>query len=115
GPRSPLGRDPARDGSRPGDAGRRRRNSVMLNPELLQRRIAEAIPSALVEVRDLTGTGDHFEAQVVSSTFLGKSMIEQHQECYAAVQDLLKTGEVHALALKTFTPEQWKTLRPLGD
>lgn len=87
----------------------------MLSPELLQRRIAEAIPSAQVEVRDLTGTGDHFEAQVVSSTFLGKSMILQHQEVYAAVQDLLKTGELHALALKTFTPEQWKTLRPLGD
>jgi acid stress-induced BolA-like protein IbaG/YrbA len=86
----------------------------MLDPDLIQKRIAEAIPTAQVEVRDLTGTGDHFEAQVVSSTFLGKSMIQQHQEVYAAVQDLLKTGELHALALKTFTPEQWKTLRPPG-
>jgi len=86
----------------------------MLNPELIQKKIAEAIPAAQVEVRDLTGTGDHFEAQVVSSTFLGKTMIQQHQEVYAAVQDLLKTGELHALALKTFTPEQWKTLRPPG-
>lgn len=86
----------------------------MLNPEVIQKRIAGAIPTAQVEVRDLTGTGDHFEAQVVSATFLGKSMIQQHQEVYAAVQDLLKTGELHALALKTFTPEQWKTLRPPG-
>jgi acid stress-induced BolA-like protein IbaG/YrbA len=86
----------------------------MLNPDLIQKKIAEALPTAQVEVRDLTGTGDHFEAQVVSSTFLGKSMIQQHQEVYAAVQDLLKTGELHALALKTFTPEQWKALRPPG-
>lgn len=80
----------------------------MLSPELLQKRIGAAVTDSDVEVRDLTGTGDHFEARVVSPAFEGKTMIEQHQMVYGTVQELLKTGELHALALKTFTPEQWK-------
>lgn len=82
----------------------------MLNPEQLRRRIAAALPDAEIEIRDLTGTGDHFEARVVSEAFTGKSMIEQHKLVYAPLQELLKTGELHALALKTFSPEQWKKL-----
>jgi len=82
----------------------------MLDPELIRRRIAEALPGAEVEVKDTTGTGDHFEARVVSPDFVGKSMVEQHKLVYAPLGDLLKTGELHALALKTYSPEQWKKL-----
>lgn len=70
--------------------------------------IAGALEGAQVEVRDTTGTGDHFEARVVSAAFEGKTMIEQHRLVYAPLQALLQTGELHALALKTYTPEQWK-------
>jgi acid stress-induced BolA-like protein IbaG/YrbA len=73
----------------------------------LKRRIEQGLPGSEVEIRDLTGTGDHFEARVVSPAFGGKSLIEQHQLVYAPLQDLLKTGELHALALKTYSPEQW--------
>ena len=76
----------------------------------LKRRIEESLPGAEVELKDLTGTGDHFEARVVSESFTGKSLVEQHQQVYAPLQDLLKTGELHALALKTYSPEQWKRL-----
>jgi acid stress-induced BolA-like protein IbaG/YrbA len=81
----------------------------VLDPNEIRRRIAESLPGSEVEVRDMTGTGDHFEAWVVSETFAGKPMIEQHQLVYRPLQDLLKSGELHALALKTFTPEQWKS------
>jgi acid stress-induced BolA-like protein IbaG/YrbA len=84
----------------------------MLDPKELERRIASALDAAEVEVKDLTGTGDHFEARVVSASFLGKSMVEQHQLVYAPLNDLLKTGELHALALKTYSPEQWKKQNP---
>jgi acid stress-induced BolA-like protein IbaG/YrbA len=80
----------------------------MLNPEEIRRRIAVSLPGSEITVRDLTGTGDHFEARVVSAAFAGKPMIEQHQLVYRPLQELLKTGELHALAVKTFTPEQWK-------
>ena len=83
----------------------------MLDPSEIRRRIAESLPGSEVEVRDMTGTGDHFEAWVVSTAFSGKPMIEQHQLVYRSLQDLLRTGELHALALKTYTPEQWKAER----
>lgn len=76
----------------------------------LKRRIEQGIAQAEVEIRDLTGTGDHFEARVVAPAFAGKSLVEQHQLVYAPLQDLLKTGELHALALKTYSPEQWQKL-----
>jgi acid stress-induced BolA-like protein IbaG/YrbA len=79
----------------------------VLSADDLQRRVQEALPGAEVVFKDLTGTGDHFEARVVSAGFAGKSMIEQHQAVYAPLQDVLRTGELHALVLKTYTPEQW--------
>jgi len=80
--------------------------------EEIQQRILGALPGAEVEVRDLTGTHDHYEARVVAAAFSGRPMVEQHKLVYAALDDVLKTGELHALALKTFSPEQWaKTQR----
>ncbi|MDQ3266523.1 MAG: BolA/IbaG family iron-sulfur metabolism protein [Myxococcota bacterium] len=75
--------------------------------EEIQARILGALPGAEVEVRDITGTGDHYEARVVSESFAGRAMIEQHKLVYGALDDVLKTGELHALALKTFSPDQW--------
>jgi acid stress-induced BolA-like protein IbaG/YrbA len=75
--------------------------------------IRGALPDADVEVVDVKGTGDHFEARVVSAAFEGLSMIEQHQRVYAPLKAHLATGELHALALKTYTPSAWSR-RPGG-
>jgi acid stress-induced BolA-like protein IbaG/YrbA len=80
----------------------------MLEVQEIQRRIVAALPGAEVEVRDLTGTGDHFEARVVSAAFEGLAMLDQHQAVYGPLRDVLDSGALHALALKTYTPEQWK-------
>ena len=85
----------------------------MLTADQIQQRIKHALPDSDVEVKDLTGTGDHFEARVVSDAFSDKSMIDQHKLVYGPLQDWLKTGQLHALALKTFSPEQWKRFNPL--
>ena len=61
---------------------------------------------ATVFVKDLGG-GDHLEAIVVSSDFAGKTRVRQHQMVYAALQNELATEAIHALALRTFTPEKW--------
>jgi acid stress-induced BolA-like protein IbaG/YrbA len=84
----------------------------MLDAEHIRERILGALPGSEVQVRDTTGTGDHFEAAVASAAFVGKPMVQQHKLVYAAVQDWLQTGELHALALKTYSPEQWKKLGP---
>ncbi|HXX32084.1 MAG TPA: BolA family transcriptional regulator [Myxococcaceae bacterium] len=83
----------------------------MLDPAELSRRIRDALPGAEVEVRDLTGTGDHFEARVVAPGFEGLGMLDQHQAVYRPLRDLLDSGVLHALALKTYTPDQWQQLQ----
>lgn len=65
--------------------------------------IKSGIPDAEVMVK---GEGDHFEATVVSQQFEGRSMVQQHQLVYATLGDRMG-GEIHALALHTYTPETW--------
>ena len=75
----------------------------MIAIDVLRSKLLAAFPGAQIEVTDLTGTSDHFEAIVVSSAFAGKSRIEQHKMVYASLGDSMKS-DIHALALKTRTP-----------
>lgn len=79
----------------------------MVEPTEIEARIRSALPEAeLVEVVDLTGGKDHFQATVVSRRFAAMTRIEQHQTIYRALGDLM-SGPVHALALRTLTPDAW--------
>ena len=79
----------------------------MVESEVLEERIRQGVGDVShIVVKDLTGTKDHWEALVVSEAFAGKSPIEQHQIVYAALGELM-AGPVHALALKTYSPESW--------
>lgn len=78
----------------------------MISVEAVRRLLSQAFPDGKVQVSDMTGTGDHYEASIVSEAFVGKSLIEQHQLVYAALGAAMK-GPIHALALKTYTPEAW--------
>jgi acid stress-induced BolA-like protein IbaG/YrbA len=79
----------------------------VLDANDLKSQIEAALPGAEVSLSDTTGTGDHFKARVIFTGFAGKTMVEQHQMVYAPLRPLLHTGELHALALETYTPEQW--------
>jgi len=59
------------------------------------------------EVCHVDGDGRHWYATVVSTAFEGKRLIARHQQVYAAMGARLKTDEVHALSMKTFTPAEW--------
>jgi stress-induced morphogen len=72
----------------------------MPSPDVVRSRLLAAFPQAKIEVTDLTGTQDHFQALVVSPSFDGKSRIEQHKMVYAALGELMD-GPIHALALTT--------------
>ena len=72
--------------------------------------IQTSLPDAQVFINDLTGGGDHLEAVVVSSEFAGKTRVKQHQMVYGALQAHLASEAIHALALKTYTPEAWKAV-----
>jgi acid stress-induced BolA-like protein IbaG/YrbA len=51
--------------------------------------------------------GEHFEAVVVAELFRDLNRVKQHKLVYAALEQEMK-GEVHALALRTLTPEAWE-------
>ena len=72
--------------------------------------IRAALPEATVRVHDQTGTGDHFEAVIVSPTFAEKGLVERHQLIYGSLKDAM-AGPIHALSLKTYTPDEWAKLR----
>lgn len=79
----------------------------MFQASEIKRIIEEAIPGATAVVIDEANDGEHFVAEVVSPTFEGKSLVAQHQQIYRALGSLMG-GAIHALALKTYTPDQWQ-------
>ena len=80
----------------------------MVEPSVLEQRLREKLSGVThVEVKDMTGTKDHFEAVIVASAFAGQSRVKQHQLVYGALGELM-VGPVHALTFKTLTPEAWE-------
>ena len=63
------------------------------------------VVSATGLAADDANDGAHFSAQVISSAFDGLSRVRQHQMVYGTLGDAMQ-GAVHALALRTLTPEQ---------
>lgn len=80
----------------------------MISPDEIRSTLEKALPGSTIRVDDLTGGGDHFQVWIISSAFEGKSLIDQHQMVYGALREALGSERIHALALKTYTPEQWE-------
>ena len=78
----------------------------MFEASEIKRLIEAALPGSVAHVLDEANDGEHFVAEVVSPTFEGLSLVRQHQAVYAALGARMG-GAIHALALKTYTPEQW--------
>ncbi len=74
----------------------------------IQIKIETSFPETMARVIDLTGTQDHYQATIISPAFKGKLMIEQHRMIYGIFQKEIDSGELHALTLKTYTPEQYQ-------
>tara|TARA_R110002096_G_scaffold416576_3_gene619675 strand:+ start:114038 stop:114271 length:234 start_codon:yes stop_codon:yes gene_type:complete len=66
--------------------------------------ILEILPDADVQVQDMRGDGSQFAAHVVSSEFVGKNRVQQHQLVYKALKGKIG-AELHALSLQTSAPE----------
>ncbi|MGB3201200.1 MAG: BolA family transcriptional regulator [Nodosilinea sp.] len=79
----------------------------MITPDQVSAMIKAGLPDASVQVQDLTGGGDHYQVVVVSSQFEGCGLVQQHQLVYKAVREAMSSEAIHALALKTYTPDDW--------
>ena len=65
--------------------------------------ILNKLPDSKVKVENLKGN-DHLQVTVISSRFNGLSLVKQHQLVYSALKKELASEAIHALALKTETP-----------
>lgn len=74
-----------------------------MDTNTIRQLIEQGLPGARVAVQGDDGV--HFEALVVSDAFQGKLPLARHRLVYATLGELMG-GEIHALALRTMTPEE---------
>lgn len=67
--------------------------------------IEAGLPGSQVQVNGDDGV--HFDAVIVAAAFEGKGMLAQHKMVYATLGDGMD-GAIHALSMRTFTPDEWK-------
>jgi monothiol glutaredoxin len=72
--------------------------------ESVQQLIEQGFEEAEVRV---TGEGCSLEVTVISQEFAGLARIKQHRRVQDRVKHLLASGELHALSINTYTPEEW--------
>lgn len=77
---------------------------MLPTPEQVRQYIADHLECDHIEVY---GDGSHFEALIVSPAFEGKRSIARHQLVYKAMGERMK-AEVHALSMRTLTPDEYK-------
>ena len=79
----------------------------MVTPESIRQSIEQGMTTTHLSVN---GDGRHFEAVVVSEEFTGKNRVQRHQRVYQTLGDRMRE-EIHALSMKTFTPQEWESSR----
>ena len=76
----------------------------MLSNEEIEQRLKKSDEVFYVKVE---GDGYKYQLTIVSDLFLGKSKVARQQWVYAQLKDLITTGRLHALSMKTWTKEEW--------
>lgn len=77
----------------------------MLEPKQIESWIAAGIACEHLAVE---GDGQHFAALIVSSEFSGLNRVKRQQRINAILKARFDSGELHALSMRTLTPEEWK-------
>lgn len=81
-----------------------------MQPEAIQQLIENGIDGVQAIV---SGDGSHFQAIVIGACFEGKSMVQQQKMVYAVLDEHITSGAIHALSIKTYTPDKWQTAQKL--
>jgi len=81
-----------------------------MDPEEVKKMIEAGLPGCEVTVK---GDGSHFDAVVVGEVFAGQTPVKRQQLVYATVNDHITSGQLHALSIKTYTPDEWQTAKKL--
>ncbi|MGM0593142.1 MAG: BolA family protein [Pseudomonadota bacterium] len=81
-----------------------------MQPEDVKAMLEAGIPGAEVKV---SGDGSHFDVTIVSPEFEGKTMVQEQQMVNTILYDKITSGEIHAINIKAYTPEEWKSASKL--
>ncbi len=73
---------------------------MSLTVNQIESKLKEQFPDAKIQLKDLTGGGDHWQLVIESKAFRDKTLIEQHQLVYGAVKEWMHR-EIHALSMTT--------------
>ena len=78
-----------------------------MTPEELQTILQSQLNDCEVKV---SGDGYHYEVVAIGERFAGLSPVKKQQAVYGCINDLIVDGTVHAVSIKTYTPQQWSAL-----
>ncbi len=76
-----------------------------MTPEAVKELLTAALPDCQVSV---AGDGRHFDISVVGELFSGLRPVQRQQKVYAVLSDEIASGDIHAVNMKTYTPEEWQ-------
>ncbi|CBL44223.1 Predicted transcriptional regulator, BolA superfamily [gamma proteobacterium HdN1] len=82
-----------------------------MDENLIKSRLQTGFPDAEVHV-DLMG--NKAQVVVVSDAFAGKRVVQKQQMVYQQLNDLLASGELHAVSMQTLTPDEWAQKKKFG-
>ena len=80
----------------------------MMHPETIETLLREGLPCDHLTV---DGDGQHFQAVIVCAEFAGLTRVQRQQRVNAVLKGHFDTGVLHALSMKTLTPEEWSVPR----
>lgn len=79
-----------------------------MNAAILKSLIEQNLPETEAHIE--TDDNVHFSAIIISKAFETTiSKVKQQQMVYAIINDYIASGELHAIAMKTYTPQQWQS------
>lgn len=82
-------------------------NLSYMQIEEIQQLIEAGMKTEVVRVK---GDGRHFTAVIVSSEFVGKTRLDRQRLVFATLKSALASDRLHAITLKTFTPDEWQQI-----
>ncbi len=80
----------------------------MMQPESLRKHLQDAMPDCEIFVE---GDGYHYQVVAVGERFAGLNAVRKQQEVYRCMNDLISSGTIHAVSIKTYTPGEWQAIR----
>ncbi|OQX02546.1 MAG: BolA family transcriptional regulator [Thiothrix lacustris] len=76
---------------------------MSISNDAVKQMIQDKLPDAQISV---SGDGYKYETDIVSEVFTGLNTLKRHQLVYAAVNEAITSGQLHALTIRTFTPAE---------